>query len=181
MSPLPIDLGDGALLRRYTLDDAEDVYALVDANRDRLEPWMPWAAGTRTVDDERTWLASVLADPANLEGTALLVGGRYAGGVGLSVGPFGIWAELGYWIDTRHEGRGLITRACTALIDLAFDELGVHRVVIRAGVDNARSRAVPERLGFTREGVHREEGQGVHGFHDLVVYGLLEHEWRSRA
>jgi ribosomal-protein-serine acetyltransferase len=53
--------------------------------------------------------------------------------------------------------------------------------VIRAGVDNARSRAIPERLGFTQEGVLREEGRGVEGFHDLVVYGLLEDEWRART
>ncbi|HEY7478031.1 MAG TPA: GNAT family protein [Actinomycetota bacterium] len=181
MSPLPIDLGDGVLLRRYTLDDADDVFALVDANRDRLGVWMPWADSTRTIDDERAWLASVLRDPDDLEGTALIVEGRYAGGVGLSRGPFGIWAELGYWIDREHEGRGLVTRACVALLGLAFDELGVHRVVIRAGVGNARSRAIPERLGFTQEGVLREEGRGVEGFHDLVVYGLLEDEWRART
>ncbi len=181
MSPLPIDLGDGAQLRRYTLDDADELFALVDANRDRLSVWMPWAPLTRTVDDQLVWLRSVLADDANLEGTALSVRGRLAGGVGLTAGPFGIWAELGYWIDRDHEGQGLVTRACSAFIDLAFGELGVHRVAIRAGVGNTRSRAIPERLGFTLEGVLRGEGKGIDGFHDLCVYGLLEDEWRARS
>jgi ribosomal-protein-serine acetyltransferase len=64
-----------------------------------------------------------------------------------------------------------------ALIDVGFTELGLHRIEIRAGVENVRSRAIPERLGFTREGVLRGEGRGSGGFYDLVVYGLLEDEW----
>ena len=71
-----------------------------------------------------------------------------------------------------------MTRACRVLIDVAFGELGLHRVVIRAGVDNPRSRAIPERLGFTEERIAREEGRGSGGFYDLVVYGLLDREWR---
>ena len=54
----------------------------------------------------------------------------------------------------------MVTRACRVLIDVAFGELGLHRVVIRAGVDNPRSRAIPERLGFTEERIAREEGRG---------------------
>ena len=40
-----------------------------------------------------------------------------------------------------------------------------------------RSDATIARLGFTKEGVLREEGSGSGGFHDLVVYGLLDREW----
>jgi len=45
--------------------------------------------------------------------------------------------------------------------------------------DNARSRAIPERLGFRQEGVMREAGASALGHHDLVVYGLLDREWPS--
>ena len=56
-------------------------------------------------------------------------------------------------------------------------QLKAEAIVIRAGVENTRSRAIPERLGFTKEGVARGEGRGTPGFYDLVVYGLLEDEW----
>ena len=92
-------------------------------------------------------------------------------------GAYGIAGEIGYWIVSGLEGRGLVTRAVRALIDTGFGELGFHRLVIRAGVDNDRSRAIPERLGFTREAIARGEGRGNGGFYDLVVYGLLEDEW----
>ena len=65
------------------------------------------------------------------------------------------------------------------MIEIGFEELGLHRIVIRAGTDNARSRGVPERLGFTYEGIAREEGRGSDGFYDLAVYGLLDREWRA--
>lgn len=178
MSPLSADLGDGAILRRLTLEDLGSIWALVDAERDRVGEWMPWVEATKTIDDERRWLEGVLADERNLEGCGMFVaGGAYVGGIGLMRDPFGIMGEIGYWIGSAHEGRGLVTEATRALIEIGFGELGLHRIVIRAGVDNARSRAIPERLGFTLEGHAREEGRGSSGFYDIVVYGLLDREW----
>ena len=53
MSPLPVDLGDGAILRRLVLDDLEDLWAVVERERERIGAWMPWVALTPTIDDER--------------------------------------------------------------------------------------------------------------------------------
>jgi ribosomal-protein-serine acetyltransferase len=179
MSPLPIDLGEGAMLRRLDASDAPVVFETVVANRDRLDPWMPWSGQTQSIEDQREWIEHAVASPGDYDATGLFVDGTYAGGVGMTVGRFGVAAEIGYWIGRHFEGRGLVTRAVTAFIDMGFDELGLHRIFIRAGVENVRSRAIPERLGFTQEGVLRGEGKGSggYGFHDLVVYGLLEDEW----
>jgi ribosomal-protein-serine acetyltransferase len=177
VSPLPVDLGDGGLLRKLRIEDLDEIWALVDAERERLGPWMPWIESTRTIDDQRAWLEGVVRDEQNLDGAGIFVEGRYVGGVGISVDEFSVAGDIGYWIGTEHEGRGLVSRAVRALIDIGFRELGLHRIVIRAGVDNHRSRAIPERLGFTLECVARGAGRGSGGFHDLVVYGLLEDEW----
>ncbi|MGZ4108858.1 MAG: GNAT family N-acetyltransferase [Actinomycetota bacterium] len=179
MSGPPFDLGGGALLRQHRIEDLDAIWDAVEEERDRLGMWMPWMETTRTKDDERVWLARVV-DAGTLDGCAIWVEGEFAGGIGLMLDSFGIVAEIGYWIRSRYEGRGLVTRACEALIDHAFDAIGLHRVVIRAGVENTRSRAIPERLGFTFEGIAREEGRGVGRFYDLAVYGLLDREWRAR-
>lgn len=184
MSPLPLDLGDGVVLRLLRVEDAEEVFAVARANRDRLAPWMPWAGRTNSVEEQQVWLRNVSADPDDLDGVGIFVDGRYAGGAGIhGRDPYGTGAEIGYWIDAAHEGRGIVSRAVEALLGVCFDELGVHRVTIRAGTGNVRSRRVAERAGFTQEGVLREAEQGPDGagFHDLVVYGLLEREWRARA
>jgi len=140
---------------------------------------MPFVRDAKTIEDERTWLASITAEPRGLGGGSLWQGAELVGGVGLFADTFGIAAEIGYWIRASHEGRGHITRACRALIDIGFDEFGLHRIEIRAGLENIRSRAVPERLGFTYEGIEREGSRGSRGFYDLAVYGLLDREWRD--
>ena len=177
MSPLPVELGDGAMLRRLEMGDLDEVWSAVEAERERIGVWMPWVAGTKTIEDERRWLGSVIPDEGNLDANGIFVDGAYAGGAGLRPDGYGIFGEIGYWIVSAFEGRGFVTRAVRVLIEVGFGELGLHRIVVRAGVDNARSWAIPERLGFTREGIAREEGRGSGGFYDLVVYSLLEHEW----
>ena len=70
-----------------------------------------------------------------------------------------------------------MTLAVRALVEHAFRGLRVHRVEIRAAVDNVRSRAIPERLGFTNEGVLRGAQRFPDRYEDLVVYSLLAPEW----
>ena len=67
------------------------------------------------------------------------------------------WANrhcsIGYWIDAGDQRKGLVTRCCASMLDYLFDNVGLHRVEIRCGTANTRSCAIPQRLGFTREGV----------------------------
>jgi ribosomal-protein-serine acetyltransferase len=148
----------------------------VDLERERLRAWMPWADTTKGPGDVRTFIQDNRAS-GSFDALGIFVDGAYVGGVGLMVGRPSIDGELGYWIASAHEGRGLVTRACLALIGHAFGELGLHRVTIRVAPENARSRAIPERLGFTQEGLLREAGKTGTGYVDLLVYSMLEDEW----
>jgi ribosomal-protein-serine acetyltransferase len=85
--------------------------------------------------------------------------------------------ELGYWIAQNEEGKGTISKACKLLIDYAFAELDLNRIEIRCSVENTRSAAIPERLGFTLEGVLRQSHMRNGRLHDFSIYGLLRSEW----
>ena len=74
-------------------------------------------------------------------------------------------------------GGGLATRTVKGLCDYCFDDLKLGRVEIRCALENVRSRRVPERLGFTQEGVLRRMDRLESGWSDWVVYGLLKDEW----
>jgi ribosomal-protein-serine acetyltransferase len=176
VNPIRWPIDDDAFVRTLTLDDAAELFALVEANRDRLRPWMPWERTTRSVDDIRGFIERSLASDHDVEG-GIWVGNEVVGAVGLSVETLNNSGGIGYWIDGSFEGRGLVTRACRLFIDHAFGELGLHRLSIHAAVHNARSRAVAERLGFTEEGILREDDRVASGYNDMVVYGLLEDEW----
>ena len=73
-----------------------------------------------------------------------------------------------------------MTSAVIALTDHAFDTWRLNRIEIRAAVGNRRSRAVPERLGFTEEGVLREAELVGDRYVDHVVYAILARDWSTR-
>jgi ribosomal-protein-serine acetyltransferase len=175
MHGVRFDLRDDFHLRLLEEGDAEELYRVVDANRDYLAEWMPWAAD-QTLEGTRGFIRTAMRRHAENNGleTALVLDGSIVGAAGF---PAVDWVarstSIGYWLAEAHQGRGLMTSAVRALIDHAFGELGLHRMEIRAAVDNRRSRAIPERLGFEQEGVLREAELVGDRYLDLVVYGLL--------
>jgi ribosomal-protein-serine acetyltransferase len=181
VNPIYWPIDDEAFVRTYTLDDAEEAFALVEANRERLDPWMPWVRSSRSPADTRAFIERAISSEHDLEGNGIWVGRRLAGAIGMRVDPLSNSGDIGYWLGGEFEGRGLVTRACRLFLDHAFHELGLHRVALRAGVENDRSRAVAERLGFTYEGTLRQ-AERVQGdrYLDMAVYGLLEDEWPVR-
>ena len=62
-------------------------------------------------------------------------------------------ATLGYGLAPDAVGRGYMTEAVRRIVDIAFDELALHRVEVNIMPRNARSLAVVERAGFVREGL----------------------------
>ncbi len=61
--------------------------------------------------------------------------------------------SIGYWLGEGYQGKGIMTKACQAVIRYLFEECGLHRIEIRAAVDNQKSRRIPERLSFSLEGI----------------------------
>jgi ribosomal-protein-serine acetyltransferase len=163
---------------------ADELFALVDKNRAYLRQWLPWLDQNTEVEHTREFIRGTRKQHAERNG--FTCGIRYRGTLAGVVGLHGIdWmnrkTSVGYWVAQDHQGRGLITRACRALLPHLFGELGLHRVEIACAPENTRSAAIPERLGFVREALLRESGRLSDRYVDLVVYGLLASEWRQRS
>ena len=175
-------LGDDAALRLLEERHAEALYALIAANRAHLREWLPWVDNEQSPDTTRAFLRTALQQHADNRGGqyGIWERGQLAGVIGQH--PID-WANrsgsLGYWLGAAYQGRGLMTRACRALVTYAFREQGLHRVEVRAALGNARSRAIPERLGFRQEGFLRDAEWLYDHYVDLVVYGMLADEWRE--
>ena len=88
-------------------------------------------------------------------------------------------AEIGYWIAPEHHRRGYGTDATERVVRYGFDQLGLHKIEARVFEFNAASRRLLESVGFTEEGVHRDEVFIDGEYQDTYWYGLLEDEWRS--
>jgi ribosomal-protein-serine acetyltransferase len=154
---------------------AGELTEMTDRNRPRLAQWESWALTTATVDSNRGWLRECAEGWARGEQaqTFLRSGGRLVGSAGLRFDQVREVAELGYWIDGDSEGRGLVTRAASALVALALGPYGMLRVEVRTSVGNTRSRAVAERLGFVHEGTLRRAYRIGDRVDDVAVYGLV--------
>jgi ribosomal-protein-serine acetyltransferase len=179
MNPIHWDLGDGIVIRTLTLDDDRTLLDLVETNRDRLHPWMPWEPRTLGPGDTRAFIERALASETDYEASGLWTEGKLVGVLGLRVDVGDEKGEIGYWIDHRAEGRGIVTRGCRRFLEFGFGELGLHRIELHAAVANTRSRAVAERLGMVQEGIMRESERVPDGFNDSVIYGMLADEWRA--
>lgn len=177
---LRIAVDDGVELRPWRLEDAELLYVTVEANRERLAEWLPWLSSMQSAADEAGFIRTSLGWLATGEGLGcgIIADRTIAGGIGLNkIDQINKSTELGYWLVEGFVGRGLMTRSTEALTSFAFGSLGLQRVVIRAATGNARSRAIPMRLGFTHEGTERRS-QVLNGeFIDLEVYSMLASEW----
>lgn len=88
-------------------------------------------------------------------------------------------AELGYWIAPDAQAQGYGTEAVRLLVGYGFDQLGLHRIAARVFAFNEPSARLLERVGFTREGSHRDDVFVDGTYHDTHWYGLLEREWRA--
>ena len=151
-------------VRPLTPQDADELAGLLLENRDFLAPFEPirsdgyfTAAGQREAIEKKT---------SRVFG--ILVAGRVAGTVTISnIAPGHFQsANLGYWVAQAFNDRGLATWAVGEVVDLAFTELGMHRLEAATLVDNVRSQRVLEKNEFELIGLARR-------------YLLIAGEWRD--
>jgi RimJ/RimL family protein N-acetyltransferase len=179
-APLPIET-DRLLLRAFEHADLDALAALhADAELVRWIPWGPRSREEAAEVLERKLRCTALEEEGDGLGIAVVVKST-----GEMVGDFTLQydsaehavAELGYLLAPTAQGRGYATEAGRALLGLAFDELGFHRVIARLEARNTASAAVAERLGMRRE-AHFVENEWVKGeWQSELVYAILAREW----
>ncbi|MFZ1994284.1 MAG: GNAT family protein [Solirubrobacteraceae bacterium] len=176
-----------AVTRLITADDAPVLAELLQANREFLAPWGP-DRGPRyfTAGGQRQLIADARA--LRDRGTALphviLCDGGVVGRVTLSDITRGTFqsCNLGYWVSQSHNGKGLATAAVAEIVDIAFGELGLHRIQAGAMTRNVRSQAVLQRNGFVRIGLARAYLKIAGRWEDHILYQALnEGAARPRA
>lgn len=169
------------VLRELRLEDAEA------ANLYESDPEVVRYAshGVRTLAESRAYIERGLADPTAEPRTvfdfAVTAGGLYVGRAGFKVTDTESKQGMLWWVlGPAHQGRGYATEAMAAVIELAFGEVGLHRVYADIDPRNAPSLRVAERLGMRREG-HLVESLWLKGeWVDSVFFGLLDREHRAR-
>jgi len=128
------------------------------------------------VTDLRPWIRT-LNNP--LVGRKLVVDGVLIGGGQLTLQKQTHCYELGYWIGRAHQSQGYGTTVAQLFAELAFTQLGCHRLFAKTSSRNRASIRVLEKSGFRHEGTLRDALQRDGVYYDEVYYGCLVTEWRA--
>lgn len=180
----PIIVSENIKLLPISETDAQQIFQIVDAQREYLGRWLPFVQYTKSAEDTLSFIRSVLSTPEEIREKIFCIyfDDIFIGLISLKFNAAdkpNQKTEIGYWISEVFQGKGIITCSAKTLIDLAFNELNMNRVQIRCAVKNTRSKSIPNRLGFTFEGIERDGELLADGiFTDLEVYSILKKEWK---
>lgn len=183
MPPLPTLTTQRLFLRPFALTDAPEVQRLASAREiadtTRIpHPYPP--------DGATTWIAR--HQPAFDEGRGLELAvtlretGALVGAVGIvSISRENCHAEIGYWVGLPYWRRGYCTEAARAVVQYAFDVMGLHRVTGHHLSRNPASGRVMEKIGMKHEGHLRQHVRKWEKFEDVEVWAVLRSEWKTEG
>ncbi|MEX2655509.1 MAG: GNAT family protein [Acidimicrobiia bacterium] len=173
---------DRLILRRFTRRDTDSVFLAVESSLPQLSEYLPWAHAGYAKEDAAAYIRDSISSWK--EGRAFDFAIRLRSHPAHHLGNISIWhvsrlgrtGEIGYWVRTDHANRGIATEATAALLDNGFMHMGLHKITLRIAEGNRSSERVAQKLGFTREGVLREELRINGMWIDHTLYSILEHE-----
>ena len=174
----PRALTEQVTMRLQRLEDAPAIVAAFKKNREHLAPWNP--SRPEEFFTEEGQQLDMLQQATSLEAGDLVPfvltsSNEIVGMISLYAiirGPVQS-AVVGYWVDVDQLGRGLASRALLAVIDLARDELALHRIEARTMVDNGASQSVLRKAGFVQIGLAPRYMRVQDEWRDHFLFQLL--------
>jgi ribosomal-protein-serine acetyltransferase len=171
-------------IRPFRRRDVTALHEAIDASIKDLQQWLPWANAY-----DRSVAQRFIRDSASAwaEGRAFDFAVRSAEEPSLHIGNVSIWwtsrqngiGEIGYWIRSDLTGQGVGTEVTARAIQIGFDEMDCHKIVLRIAVGNVASERIAQRLGFSYEGILRDEVRIGDEWIDHTEWSLLDHEWEA--
>jgi RimJ/RimL family protein N-acetyltransferase len=147
-----------------------------------LEMWLPWAVGYHRSVTQRFIRESGAAWG---DGRAFDFAVRAHDDPDRHIGNVSVWwvsqqnhiGEVGYWIRSDRTGEGVGTEITAKAVQIGFEEIGFHKIVLRIAVGNVGSEAIARKLGFAFEGTLREEVKVGDRWIDHTAWSLLDRDW----
>lgn len=159
-------------------NNVKELYNLIDRNREFLSETIDWIDNTHSEEELITsYLVPGLERYIKSNGfqAAVYYGQELVGTIGLShIDWTTKTTSLGFFLSAEHQGKGIITRCAKEIINYCFDYLFIERIEMQCDVDNSKSAAIANRLGFVREGIIRSSLVSKGKRKDMYMYGLIK-------
>jgi ribosomal-protein-serine acetyltransferase len=176
---IEITIDESIKLELINDSHSQAIFEIANKGRNYLREWLIWVDDMQSVEFIENYIKE--STQRKNEGTAfafvIIENEKVVGRIGIyKINNINKIGEIGYWIAENQQGKGIVTKCCKGLIDFCFNELHLNRIEIICGTENYKSQVIPQRLGFTKEGIIRQ-GALVHNkFIDLCLFSLLEDE-----
>ena len=154
-----INIDENIKIELINENHSQPIFDIVDKNRIHLRQWLPFVDRMQTVEFAENFVKGTMQ--RNKDGNefafVIIENDKVIGRIGVyKIDGQNKIGEIGYWLAENLQGKGIITKSCKALIDFCFSDLQLNRIEIKCGTENFKSKTIPEKLNFTREGVIRE-------------------------
>jgi ribosomal-protein-alanine N-acetyltransferase len=178
---LPTLESDRLMLRKMSLEDAPDLFEYAsDSQVAQYTTWTPH----QSLEDSQIFLNSILEKYQTHESCDW--GIIHKGDCKL-IGTCGFvnWvqahhhAEMGYALSRAYWGQGYMPEAVKAVVAFAFQETNLNRIEARCKLPNQASARVMEKVGFSFEGILRQQMLSKGSFHDMKLYAILREDWEN--
>jgi RimJ/RimL family protein N-acetyltransferase len=171
-------------LRFLRKSDAARCFAAIEESRAELDHYLIWPPRKRSAYDGETLVERLSLQRRRKQAFGFGIFDRSAkeflGTISLhGVASANRSGEVGCWVRSSQTGKGIATTAAALIVLFGFKELKLHRIVLRAAVDNPASWQIAEKIGFVCEGTQRHEQLMQRGWVDLKCYSMLEDEYRK--
>lgn len=175
MKDIKLNISDEIEMRFLNHTHSTELFNLIQDNRKFLYEWFGWV---RKIKSEKDCLENIKRNTNNFFSGISMEFGIFKNNVLIGkigfISIVGHTAEIGYWLSESENGKGIITRCCKLLIQYTFFHTDIFRIEIKVDAENIKSKRIPERLGFTLEGVQRG-GKLFRGeYRDLLIYSILK-------
>jgi len=176
MTLQPILKTERLLLRPIQLEDAADIQRLagdraIAATTLRIPHPYPDGAAEAFI---ATLQPNFALDKSVTFAITRATDGVLLGAIGLDIAREHDRAELGYWVGKPYWGNGYCTEAARAVVDFAFDHLGLNRVTAVHFAPNVASGRVIQHIGMAYEGRRPQEIKKWGNYVDLILYGIVK-------
>jgi RimJ/RimL family protein N-acetyltransferase len=171
-------------LKEFNLDLARQMHNCIQLSLAELKPYLEWSFKINTLEEVIEYLVSLKSQTSleDMISYGIFLEGAYIGQITLKCKDFTAKKyELTYWISTDYTGQGYMTEAVISLEAVAFEDCKVNKIEIVADTGNIASNKVIQKLGYTLEGVLKEDkfSQYYQTYRDVNTYAKLAKDYRN--
>jgi ribosomal-protein-serine acetyltransferase len=165
-----INIDSELRLKQLDVAQADRLFELTEQNREYLSKFLPWPKHTHSSEDSKTFIESIIQKRKSGEeyGFGIELDGNLVGHISLMHLRDGKEPEIGYWVESKSAGKGVTTKAATALTKFGIDTLKLKRIIIRVRPDNIGSNKVAEKSGY-KFSHHGEDEEGPLNIWEVTI------------